>query len=292
MAVESRSDLAARHGSIVRITVAHSWFYRSDNPICTRTSYMAPRRMSFRAQRSARMLGEDDSIGLDEMIEYKHSTRMELADLILDDLIPAARRRGGLARRAAAVLDSWDREADADSGGAVRFQAWASELGVGPEIFEIRWDEKNPGVTPDGLRDTRAAIAALEAAAAQVEEQHGALDVFWGDVYRLRYAGKDLPANGGPDTLGVFRVLNFDRDGETYRPRHGDTYVAAIEFSDPVQAKVLLSYGNASQPHSPHRGDQLELFANKELRPAWRTSVEVESNLESSETLQFRSPQR
>ena len=94
-------------------------------------SYMAPRRMSFRTQRSARMLGEDDSISLDEMIEYKHSTRMELADLILDDLIPAAPRRGGLARRAAAVLDSWDREADADSGGAVRFQAWASEVGGG-----------------------------------------------------------------------------------------------------------------------------------------------------------------
>ena len=37
IAVESRSDLASRHGSIVRIPAAHSWFYRSDNPICTRT---------------------------------------------------------------------------------------------------------------------------------------------------------------------------------------------------------------------------------------------------------------
>ena len=282
---------------------ASGWIQNANDPPWTSTlpmeldsaefpPYMAPRRMSFRAQRSARMLGEDDSISLDEMIEYKHSTRMELADRILDDLIPAARRRGGLARRAADVLDSWDREADADSRGAVLFEAWSSEVGVGPEIFEIPWDEKNPGVTPDGLGDTPDAIAALEAAAAQVEEQHGALDVLWGDVYRLRYADKDLPANGGPDTLGIFRVLNFGRDGETYRPRHGDSYVAAIEFSDPVQAQVLLSYGNASQPHSPHRGDQLELFANKELRPAWRKRVEVEGNLESSETLQFRSPQR
>ena len=37
MAVESRGDLASRHGSIVRIAAAHSWSYRSDNPICTRT---------------------------------------------------------------------------------------------------------------------------------------------------------------------------------------------------------------------------------------------------------------
>ena len=80
-------------------------------------AYMAPREMSFRAQRSARMLDEDESISFDEMIEYKHSTRMELADRILDDLIPTARRRGGRARAAAEVLDSWDRQANADSRG-------------------------------------------------------------------------------------------------------------------------------------------------------------------------------
>ena len=142
------------------------------------------------------------------------------------------------------------------------------------------------------MRDPRGAAAALETAAAKVEEDYGALDVAWGDVYRLQYAGKDLPANGGPGDLGVFRVLEFDPDGELYRATYGDSYVAAIEFSDPIQARVLLSYGNASQPHSPHRGDQLELFANKQLRQAWRSRAETESNLESSETLQFRLPRR
>ena len=37
MAVESRGDLASRHGRVTRIAVAHSCSYRSDNPICTRT---------------------------------------------------------------------------------------------------------------------------------------------------------------------------------------------------------------------------------------------------------------
>ena len=37
MAVESRGDLASRHGRIGRLSGAHSWSYRSDNPICTRT---------------------------------------------------------------------------------------------------------------------------------------------------------------------------------------------------------------------------------------------------------------
>ena len=37
MAIESRGDLASRHGSIGRIAVVHSWSYRPDNPIGTRT---------------------------------------------------------------------------------------------------------------------------------------------------------------------------------------------------------------------------------------------------------------
>jgi len=39
-----------------------------------------------------------------------------------------------------------------------------------------------------------------------------------------------------------------------------------------------LSYGNATQKDSPHNGDQLELFSKKELRDAWFTKAEVESN--------------
>ena len=39
MAIESRGDLASRHGSIGRIAGAHSWSYRSGNPICTRTPF-------------------------------------------------------------------------------------------------------------------------------------------------------------------------------------------------------------------------------------------------------------
>jgi acyl-homoserine lactone acylase PvdQ len=78
-----------------------------------------------KSQRSVRMLDEDKKISFDEMVAYKHSTRMELADRILDDLIPAARKYGqDLGRRAANVLEAWDRQANADSRGAVLFAFW------------------------------------------------------------------------------------------------------------------------------------------------------------------------
>jgi acyl-homoserine-lactone acylase len=59
--------------------------------------------------------------------------------------------------------------------------------------------------------------------------------------------------------------------------------VAAIEFSTPPRARVVLSYGNSSQAGSPHNGDQMELFSKKEMRAAWRERREIEAHLESRE---------
>jgi acyl-homoserine-lactone acylase len=42
-----------------------------------------------------------------------------------------------------------------------------------------------------------------------------------------------------------------------------------------------MSYGNSSQPGSPHQTDQLPYLTRKELRTAWRTRSEIEANLES-----------
>lgn len=245
--------------------------------------YMAPRGpMNFRAQRSARMLAEDERISLAEMVEYKHSTRMELADRLLDDLIPVALKQGSeMVRRAAEVLKAWDRKTDADSRGAVLFAFWCEEMDY-TRLFTIPWNEDAPRTTPDGLADPRSAHLALDAASAKVEAAYGALDVRWGDVFRLRYGNIDLPANGGTGDLGIFRVLDFapNKNGH-FESVSGDSYIAAIEFSDPVRAMVLTSYGNATQPGSPSVSDQLRLFARKQLRPVWRSRKEIEAHLAS-----------
>ena len=253
--------------------------------------YMAPRRMSFRAQRSARMLAEDEEISFEELVQYKHSTRMELADRILDELVPAAERYGDAnARRAAAVLEAWDRRADAASSGAVLFQAFAGKADEkfrDSTLFATRWSEASPRTTPDGLSDPAAAVAVLEAAANEVKSDYGSLDVAWGDVHRLRIDDADLPANGGPGELGIFRVTNFQPDGDRhFRAAGGDSFVALVEFSQPVRAMVLLSYGNSSQPGSPHRTDQLGLYSQKKLRRAWLSRGEIEENLSRREIVE------
>lgn len=283
------------------IDPSSGWLQNANDPPWTTTfpveldanqfpRYMAPRRMRLRAQRSARMLMEDESITFEELIQYKHSTRMELADRLLDDLLAAAQKSSrDRVRRAAQVLGSWDRNADADSQGAVLFEAFVQEWNrshSGSAIFARNWSEDSPLETPDGLADPVAALEALETAARRVETDYGALDVEWGKIHRLRMGDLDFPANGGPDSLGIFRALSFRELGQGLKQAaSGDSFVMAVEFSNPVRAQALLSYGNASQPDSPFRGDQLELFSRKELRPVWRTREEIEANLAFKEEL-------
>ena len=230
------------------------------------------------------MLSEDASISFAELIDYKHSTRREMADRVLDDLLKAVEEHGGdSVQPVAAVLAAWDRRVAADSRGAVLFDEWAAQ--VRGALFRTTWQVDDPLNTPAGLADPQGAVAALERAAKKVVETHGALDVSWGSVHRLRFAGRDLPASGGPS----FRTLWFARSADgLFEVRGGDSFVMVVEFSEPVRARVLLGYGNASQPDSPHRGDQLELMARQELRPVWRSRAEVEAHLARREVVEWR----
>ena len=253
--------------------------------------YIASRPMALRPQQSANLLDADSSITWEEFLTYKNSTHMLLADRVLRDLLPAAKASSVQNVRAAAtILESWDRAADSSSKGAVLFTQWWNEYTGrrrGQRVYATPWSEQAPRATPDGLADTAVAVAALGAAADSVAKRWGSADVAWGTVNRLRRDGLDYPANGAEGTYGVFRVLGFsqeDPDGK-FTATGGTSWVAAIEFAKPVRAVSIIGYGNASRAGSPHRKDQLALFARKEFKPVWRTRAEIEKHLEKRERL-------
>lgn len=263
------------------------WFTTMPSPLDPDAfpAYLAPRGVNFREQRGIGMLRADSSITLDELEAMRYATEMLLADRVLDELLPAARgARSAAVREAAEVLAGWDGRADADSRGGVLFGLWAAAFrphwsGRG---FAEPWDPREPASSPSRLADGAGAVAALDSAAAKLRAQGLALDVPWGEVNRLGVA-LELPGNGAPgDPFGVFHVIGYQptEDGPA-RAVFGDSYVALVEFTpEGPRARVLLGYGNASQPGSPHLNDQLPLLSAKRMRPAWRTREQVEAHLE------------
>jgi len=252
-------------------------------------AYVAPTGETLpqmRTLRSLRMITEGPRITYEQLIAKKHSTRMELADKILPDLLKAA-----AGTEAAQVLARWDRLTDGDSRGAVLFQMFADRYfsaanGGMASKLRVPYDPARPLDSAYGLADPASAAAALSAAADECRKQYGALDVKWGDVFRFASGSADLPGNGGPGGSGLFRTIAFARrQGNKYYASSGETIVCAIEFArrGAGRAQCLLGYGNATQPGSPHLEDQLPLMVQKKLLPVRRERKEIEARLEMRE---------
>jgi acyl-homoserine-lactone acylase len=260
-------------------------------PLLDRTKYapyVAPSGETLptmRTLRSRRMITESGKISYEQLIAKKHSTRMELADRVLPDLLKAA--NGGT--EAARVLEKWDRMTDADSRGAVLFQLWVNRYLSGPggiaARLRVKFDPSRPNESAYGLNDPVSALAALGAAAEECQKLYGALDVKWGDVFRFASGNADVPGNGGPGGSGLFRTIAFTRQvGNRYYAANGETIVCAVEFGPSQQARCTLGYGNSTQAGSPHLEDQLPLMVQKTLHPVWREKKEIEANLEKRES--------
>jgi acyl-homoserine-lactone acylase len=250
-------------------------------------AYLAPQSLGqatnlFRTQRSIKMLIEEEKMSFEEMIAAKFSSHLELSDRLLDELITAAKERDNpLALEAAKVLTHWDREANANSKGAALFGLWSLSMDRN-NLFADPWNAGDPLNSPHTLKNPEIAIDRLENAAAQLQLLYGKIDINWGDAVRLRYQGKDLPANGAPGQLGSFQVLGIvPAENGKFQSIAGDTYIAAIEFSETIRARVLNVCGNSTQPNSPHITDQLPRYTRGKLRPVWRTSEEINKHLEA-----------
>lgn len=278
-----------------------NWLQNANDPPFTNTlptqldpknyaSEIAPNSMSFRPQRSARLLQEAEELTLESMIALKHDTHSELALRLKDDIENLKTHTDdSLTLAALNVLNQWDGSFDADSKGTLLFFNFMQNLGGNNfnAMFEQPWSFDTPMATPDGFKDVNQALQVLRATA---EGQIGllkSLEVGYGEVFRTKVGEYDFPANGGFGHLGLFRTLAFQpqADGKFYA-FHGDSFVCAMEFGEKVTAKALLSYGNATQPNNPHIGDQLELFSKKELRSVWYERADQENNLELLETLE------
>ncbi len=248
-------------------------------------AYMAPHSMSLRPQRAVNLLKKDTSITFEQLISYKMDSGMEAADRFLDDLLEAVDQYPDpTAAEAAAVLRAWDGKTDRESRGAVLFANWFDKLRH--RDFEVSWSPEDPVNTPRGLKEPERAVDLLARVAEETRQQYGALDIPWGNVHRLRAGDKDFPANGGPDRYGILHTMEYMNDSDsTKRAFHGETYIAVTEFSNPVRAKVLLGYGNASQPGSRHTGGQLGSLSAKQLRPALLDRNDILENLEKRELI-------
>jgi acyl-homoserine-lactone acylase len=256
--------------------------------------YFERGELRLRSQSVLSLLNNDRKHDIDSAMGIKFDTKVLQADRIKADLIRTLRESGDADLNApAAVLDAWDNQVSRDSKGAILFLAFVQAYNPKTKSpYSTPWDPANPATTPVGLGDPKAAVEAMRQAAANVLKKWGKLDVAYGEANRFRFRGLDLPGDGASGAFGVYKVQTFAPDAadgrnaagsiSAERPLvgFGDAWILAVEFTKPLKAFSVLSYGETTNPASKHCCDQIEYFANHKLRPVYFTDQEIRSHLE------------
>lgn len=261
---------------------------------------MPKAQLRLRSQLSLQLIGGSDQLSLEEVIARKHDMTALLAYRVKQDLIEAVEqsRPSRTVRRALAQLKQWDNTVAAESKGGVLFEVWwnryvrlargkssaaSSPASAGysapaEALFTVPWSSEAPDTTPYGLANPSAAVEAFEWAIRDCIARFGSWNLAWGDVHRVRRAGQDYPVGGGTGNLGVFRVLWFETHAEDPQKRQvtgGDCLVWAVEFGDVPRAFSILPYGQSRRSGSPYHADQLQMFAENEMKPVRFTDEDI-----------------
>lgn len=201
-----------------------------------------------------------------------------MARMVLPDLLaacgaaPTPEARDGCAALQTFAAQGLRNEATARGAHLFReFWRTASQI---PQVYREPYDKTRAVQTPAGLNMGDAAIApkvwqALESAVKKVRDAGFALDAPLGEVQRAVFTDAPIALHGGDNIEGVLNNLGdraqpgISRRG--IRIDYGTSYVQTVTFDErgPV-AQAILTYGQSTNPDSPHQADQLRLYAAKQ----------------------------
>lgn len=203
--------------------------------------------------------------------------RNHAAERVLPDLLAACAAAAGAptpeARDGCAALQRWDRKSDLGSRGAHLFREFWRQVMMQPRLWRVPADKARPVETPTGLNLADAEVAgkvweALAAAVKKVRAAGFALDAALAEVQRPAITDEAIALHGGQSFEGVLNYLG-DNGSPGIGPKgiridYGTSYVQTVTFDTrgPV-AEALLTYGQSSDPASPHATDQLRLYSRK-----------------------------
>ena len=238
---------------------------------------------SLRSQLGLQLVGGTNKVSLEDVVKLKHSYRMLLADRVKPDLLSAVKATSptGDVAAALAMMERWDNTAAPDSKGAMLFEIWWQRYGTGLADslrYTRAWTSADPTRTPYGLSQPARAAEAFAWTVGETTRRHGAFDVAWGAVHRVRRGPVDVPVGGCGGALGCFRVLNFARDPDgKLSANGGDGWVLAVEFGDRPRAYSVLAYGQSPRPESPWYSDQAAIFASGDLKKVAYDAADVDA---------------
>jgi acyl-homoserine lactone acylase PvdQ len=239
-----------------------------------------------------------------EMLDGEHGVTAEKAMAIALDTycyqyqrwteaLKQADERFGAAYRANADYQAglkevlpWNGRSDADSHGALKFYYWRravraalrsdySKLVAELTDYMAALGKPASGVAPPSDDELKTLASALAGAMQTMRDDHGTLDVSYGQVFRVGRDDKSWPVGGGSlieEGMATIRAIHFGepRTDHTRWGMSGQTSTQVVILTKPVQSWTQPPIGQSDRPDSPFYCDQAErLFSRAKLKPTW-----------------------
>jgi len=222
------------------------------------------RKQTNRSRRAYKLMSEAEVLDRAtlEAIKYDRAYEREGYVAVLWDALENLEADGELAE-ARDLLLGWDFTADNDG------PADALALLMIRDFMSAEYQNKHEW--PDAGEELAKHVAHLK-------RHFGRIDPPMSELLRLRQGDRDLPLDGGSDTLRASTTWEVEEDGRLSLV-HGDSFIQWAEWpadGGRVRSRSIQPFGSATtRPDSPHHTDQMELYAAKRLKPVrfWREDV-------------------
>ena len=293
--------------SITLLNPANGWIQNTNNWPFTAAGKNSPRAEDYprymanyvenpRGIHAVRVLQDKTDFTLDSLIEAAYEPSLVAFDPLLPELIALAEQPGLAAETRAAIehLRGWNTQFSLDStqttlaifwGEALMAQARPLASAAGMDIYDFMAAE-----TTDAQR-----LAALDSAMNTLTAGFGSWQVPWGEVNRYQRndgaivqqfddSKPSLPvafASARWGSLASFGSRSYPGTNRLYGTS-GNSFVAAVEFGERVQAKAVTVGGLSNDPNSVHFDDQAELYTQGRFRDVYYYPEDVDANLSAA----------
>ncbi|MFV2069840.1 MAG: penicillin acylase family protein, partial [Pirellulales bacterium] len=189
------------------------------------------------------------------------------------------------------TITGWDRHCDADSVGAIAYYYWKKEFP--PDVILA----DRAGFPPPASVTDAQILERLEKGARQLIQDHGRVDLPYGDVYRVgrRGTGRTWPASGGSlNSIATPRAIGFEPIEGTreFLGRGGQTSTQIVLLTRPPKSWTALPLGESDHADSPHYDDQArKLFSQQRMKPTYFLDRKgLDDHTTATRELHYRAP--
>lgn len=264
-------------------TSGESSLHKSNYP-----HYMAPDGQNARGINAIRLLKDQQSISLDELIEIGYNRYLTAFDILLPALFKAYDAldeddalRSTL-KKPITILKNWNKISDTASVATTLAIHWATKLNASypfaktvEENTEIIGRFNAIAQKTEGALQLKLLVETIE----YLKNQYGFWELPWGTINRYqRLTGKfdEVYDDQKPSMAVAFSSSRFGSlpafesktmNGTKGRYGYsGNSFIAAVEFGTTLKAKTIVTGGQLNNPASTHFTDQAAGFINGKFK--------------------------